>query len=299
MAQTGARAHEGKSVADRVDEMWGMDMAQTVITGAGGASQWRPTEVIRITWRTVLTAIFVGVLGGATPAESAGDLAPSAAKSNPPAEGANPPAAPAAPAPAPAAGFGLAGPPKPDSVATTGVESRVAQVFDCKLKDRMPVVSARADHGAVVVRESTGAGCGQQNVRGAGIFYKSEDGFSGEDKIYILGFTTEKERIDTIFRVQVNDPFKPDAVAESGVESQVGSVSDCNAKDRPPVVSARADHGAIVIRESTGPGCGEENVRSAGIFYTSRPGFRGKEFVHVSASVAKKRVNGILRVRVK
>ena len=68
MAQTGVRAHEAKIVADRVDEMWGMDMAQTVITGAGGANQWRPTELIRITWRTVLTAIFVCVLAGATPA---------------------------------------------------------------------------------------------------------------------------------------------------------------------------------------------------------------------------------------
>ena len=82
-----------------------------------------------------------------------------------------------------------------------GVELRIAQVFDCELKDRMPVISARADHGAVVVRESTGAACGQKNFRGAGVFYKSEDGFSGEDKIYILGFSSEKERIDTILRV--------------------------------------------------------------------------------------------------
>jgi hypothetical protein len=288
-----------------------MDMAKTVIAREGGDNQWRIEELVRMTWRTALIAIFVWALAGATPAESAGDLAPSAVKSNPSPEDAKPStsspegAKPSTPSPegakpsTPSAGFGLAGPPKPDSAATTGVESKVAHVFDCNFKDRTPVISAHADHGAVVIREMAVPGCGQKNVSAAGIFYKSEDGFSGEDKVYLLGFTSGKERIDSILRVQVNDPFKPDAVAETGVETKIGSVFDCNMKDRIPVVSARADHGAVVIREMAGPRCGEENVRLAGIFYTSRPGFRGKEFVHVSASIAKKQAKQILRVRVK
>ncbi|MGO9770938.1 MAG: hypothetical protein ACLPSW_15575 [Roseiarcus sp.] len=96
-----------------------------------------------------------------------------------------------------------AGPPKPDSLAKAGVETRVGVVWDCNLKNKAPVIWVHAEHGVVVVREILGPACGEQNVRQAGVFYKSEPGFRGEDKVYIAGFLATG-RLDSILRVQVN-----------------------------------------------------------------------------------------------
>jgi hypothetical protein len=96
-----------------------------------------------------------------------------------------------------------AGPPKPDAFARTGVESKVGIAWDCNMKNKAPIISVRADHGTVVVREILGPACAEQNVRQAGIFYKSEPSFKGEDKVYINGFLATG-RLNSILRVQVN-----------------------------------------------------------------------------------------------
>ena len=128
---------------------------------------------------------------------------------------------------------------------------------------------------------------GRKTFAGWAFFISRRTDSAGKIKSISSDFLQQRKGSKRPSEVQVNDPFKPNAVAATGVESQVGSVFDCETKDRAPVVSARADHGAIVIGITMGAGCGEENIRGAGIFYTSRPGFRGKEFVHVSASSQK------------
>jgi len=96
-----------------------------------------------------------------------------------------------------------AGPPNPDSVVKAGVETRVGSAWDCDMKNIAPIVWARADHGTVVIRNIIGPACGEQSVRQAGLFYKSDPGFKGQDKVYIGGFLV-KQRIDTTVLVQVN-----------------------------------------------------------------------------------------------
>lgn len=74
-----------------------------------------------------------------------------------------------------------------DSVAKAGVETRVATVRDCVLK-QAPVIFARADHGTVVVKQQTGPGCNLPSMIETDVFYTSDKDFKGSDKLYILGF---------------------------------------------------------------------------------------------------------------
>ncbi len=76
----------------------------------------------------------------------------------------------------------------PDSVAKAGAQTRVATVRSCVLPDQAPVVFARADHGAVSVKQETGPGCGRASTSLANVFYTSELGFKGTDKLYLMGF---------------------------------------------------------------------------------------------------------------
>jgi hypothetical protein len=92
----------------------------------------------------------------------------------------------------------------PDAVAKAGVETRALQVWDCDQTNRAPVVWARADHGIVSVKSITsGPGCGRLSMTMAGIFYTSEPGFKGTDKIYVLGFYSNGHRFDNIATVLV------------------------------------------------------------------------------------------------
>ena len=75
----------------------------------------------------------------------------------------------------------------PNSIAKAGAETRVAMVQDCALPNLAPVVSARADHGTISVKQGTGPSCGRPAVSQAQIFYTSEPGFKGTDKLHILG----------------------------------------------------------------------------------------------------------------
>jgi hypothetical protein len=76
----------------------------------------------------------------------------------------------------------------PDSIAKTGAETRVATVRDCTLPNQAPMVFARAEHGAVSVKQETGPGCSRPSMSQTNVFYTSEKGFKGTDKLYILGF---------------------------------------------------------------------------------------------------------------
>jgi hypothetical protein len=79
----------------------------------------------------------------------------------------------------------------PDAVVKAGVEMRALRVWDCDQPDRAPVVWGRADHGTISVKPITaGPHCGRPSMTAAGIFYTSEPGFKGTDKVYVLGFIT-------------------------------------------------------------------------------------------------------------
>jgi hypothetical protein len=90
-----------------------------------------------------------------------------------------------------------------DNTAISGIQSRVGYVYDCDSKTHAPPIFARADHGSVVVREVDDSACNDKSMKVAGIFYKSDRGFVGEDTVYIIGYSTE-ESIDSTLHVQVS-----------------------------------------------------------------------------------------------
>jgi hypothetical protein len=84
----------------------------------------------------------------------------------------------------------------PDAVVKAGVEMRAFRVWDCDQPNSAPVVWGRADHGTISVKPITsGPHCGRPSMTAAGIFYTSEPGFKGTDKVYLLGFIT-RGRLD-------------------------------------------------------------------------------------------------------
>ena len=91
----------------------------------------------------------------------------------------------------------------PDAVVKAGVETRAFRAWDCDQPNRAPVVWARADHGTISVKPVTsGPKCGRASMTVAGIFYTSEPGFKGTDKVYLLGFVT-KGKIDETYTILV------------------------------------------------------------------------------------------------
>jgi len=78
------------------------------------------------------------------------------------------------------------------------------------------------------------------------------------------------------------DGSMPDAIVKAGVETRALRAWDCDQPNNAPVVWARADHGTISIKPITsGPRCGRLSMSMAGIFYTSEPGFKGTDTVHI------------------
>lgn len=90
----------------------------------------------------------------------------------------------------------------PDSLAKPGVSSLVARAWDCDLPTRAPVVWARADHGTIQIKTIRAPGCGRTSMIQAGMFYTSEHGFSGLDKLHILGFSLS-HNIDQSLTIEV------------------------------------------------------------------------------------------------
>ncbi len=86
----------------------------------------------------------------------------------------------------------------PDAVTKTGVRTRVVLVWNCAMPDQIPVVFARADHGTISIDEVKGSQCGHPSMTLAGVFYTSEPGFKGTDKVYVLGFLLEGKIDQTV-----------------------------------------------------------------------------------------------------
>ena len=69
-----------------------------------------------------------------------------------------------------------------------GVRSRVGSAWSCDVPDQPPPVWGRADHGTVEISRGKGPQCGRESMALAEIFYTSEPGFKGIDKVYLLGW---------------------------------------------------------------------------------------------------------------
>ncbi len=86
----------------------------------------------------------------------------------------------------------------PDSVAKAGAQTRVATVRNCVLPSQAPAVFARADHGAVSVKQETEPGCGRPSTSLTTVLYTSEPGFKGTDKLYLLGYVNFSNMSQTL-----------------------------------------------------------------------------------------------------
>lgn len=91
----------------------------------------------------------------------------------------------------------------PTAVVKAGVETRALRAWDCGQPDRAPIVWARADHGTISVKPITSEACGRLSMTVAGIFYISEPGFKGRDKVYLLGFLSDGKYLDQTFTILV------------------------------------------------------------------------------------------------
>ena len=91
----------------------------------------------------------------------------------------------------------------PNAIAKAGTQTRVGMAFDCGTPDHAPIVWSRADHGTTSVIEGIGPQCGRPSMKLSGIFYTSEPGFKGTDKVYILGFLSNGKNIDDTLTVLV------------------------------------------------------------------------------------------------
>ena len=90
----------------------------------------------------------------------------------------------------------------PDRVVKAGAQTSVAVVWDCALPNLAPVVSARVEHGSVSIRTGNGPRCGRPSMSLTSIFYTSNTGFKGTDKLYILGFLSQGD-IDKTYTILV------------------------------------------------------------------------------------------------
>ena len=77
---------------------------------------------------------------------------------------------------------------KANATVKAGVRSRIVSAFSCDVPDALPPVFARADHGRVEISRGKGPQCGRESMALAEIFYTSEPGFKGIDKVYLVGW---------------------------------------------------------------------------------------------------------------
>ncbi len=90
----------------------------------------------------------------------------------------------------------------PGAIVKAGERTRVGLFWDCALPDASPVIWARADHGTASAVGGTGPQCDRPSVRMTAIFYTSEPGFKGTDKVYVLGYNISG-KIEQSFTVLV------------------------------------------------------------------------------------------------
>ena len=67
---------------------------------------------------------------------------------------------------------------------------------------QLPPVFGRADHGRVEISRGKGPQCGRESMALAEIFYTSEPGFKGIDKVYLLGWLL-RGNIDQTYTILV------------------------------------------------------------------------------------------------
>ena len=100
--------------------------------------------------------------------------------------------------------------PKPSSdnangaakVVKSGVQTSVAKIPDCAVPNLAPAANATVEHGTVSVKPWEGPGCGRPSVSQTEVFYTSEKGFKGTDKLHLLGYSIS-DNIDQTFTVLV------------------------------------------------------------------------------------------------
>jgi hypothetical protein len=189
------------------------------------------------------------------------------------------------------------GPPTSNMTAKTGVETRIGQAYDCDLKTTAPTVSGRAEHGTVAIRKEFGDFCGEKNIPASSIFYKSEQGFSGVEPVYVTGFLAGRMgKLEQTILVKVVDPSKPDVTVSAGQETRIQQLWDCASKERPPAIKVRANRGSVVVREGTGPVCEGQDTHVNVVFYKAPANFTGEDKVFLS--VTKPPIKKIIRIGV-
>jgi hypothetical protein len=87
-------------------------------------------------------------------------------------------------------------------VVKSGVETSVAKISDCTVPNLAPQANAIVEHGTVSIKPAAGPGCGRPSVSQTEVFYTSEKGYKGTDKVHLLGYSLSGN-IDQTFTVLV------------------------------------------------------------------------------------------------
>ena len=95
------------------------------------------------------------------------------------------------------------------------------------------------------------------------------------------------------------DGSVPDKVVKAGAETLVATVHDCDLPSQAPVVWARVEHGTTSVKQGTGPSCGRPSMSLSEIFYTSEPGFKGTDNLHMLGFVSNGGIDVSLTILVK
>jgi hypothetical protein len=95
------------------------------------------------------------------------------------------------------------------------------------------------------------------------------------------------------------DGSVPDKVVKAGARSNVVAVWDCDLPNLAPVVSARVEHGFVRIGTGNGARCGRPSMSLTSIFYTSAPGFKGTDTLHVLAFLSRGDIDQTFTILVK
>ena len=86
---------------------------------------------------------------------------------------------------------------------------------------------------------------------------------------------------------------------EGGHGNASGDVEGLHLPNQPPVVSGRADHGTVSVKQEKGPGCGHPSVSLTEVFYISEPGFKGTDNLHVLGFTINSNIDRTLTILVK
>jgi hypothetical protein len=87
-------------------------------------------------------------------------------------------------------------------VVKSGVQTSVAKISDCAQPKLAPEANAIVEHGTVSIKSAEGPGCGEPSVSMTEVFYTSEKGYKGTDKVHLLGYSISGN-IDQTFTVLV------------------------------------------------------------------------------------------------